>query len=219
MKLYDSIGPNPHVVRIVAAEKGLTLDTVKVDLMTGENRKPEYGAKNASGTTPALELADGRVICEITVIADYLEELHPTPPVIGTTPEERAETRMWVRRIDLGIIEPMTNGFRANEGRPLFERRMKLASVEAGAELKAIARDKLLWLDGQLSGRTWVCGDRFTLADILLFAFLKFGATVGQPMPAEATWLPQWFARCGDRPSTAALPAVLRQSAGGSQRA
>ena len=204
MKLYDSIGPNPHVVRIVAAEKGLTLDTVKVDLMTGENRKPEYGAKNASGTTPALELADGRVICEITVIADYLEELHPTPPLIGTTPEERAETRMWVRRIDLGIIEPMTNGFRANEGRPLFERRMKLASVEAGAELKAIARDKLLWLDGQLAGRTWVCGDRFTLADILLFAFMKFGATVGQPMPGEATWLPEWFARCSERPSMAA---------------
>ena len=204
MKLYDSIGPNPHVVRIVAAEKGLTLDTVKVDLMTGENRKPEYGAKNASGTTPALELADGRVICEITVIAEYLEELYPTPPVIGATPEERAETRMWVRRIDLGIIEPMTNGFRATEGRRIFEGRMMLASGEAGAELKAIARDKLLWLDGQLAGRTWVCGDRFTLADILLFAFLKFGATVGQPMPAKATWLPQWFARCGERPSTAA---------------
>lgn len=204
MKFYDSIGPNPHVVRIVAAEKGLTLDTVKVDLMAGENRQPAYAAKNASGTTPALELENGSTVCEITVIAEYLEELHPMPPLIGTTPEERAETRMWVRRIDLGIIEPMTNGFRATEGRRLFEKRMLLATAEAGAELKAIARAKLLWLDGQMAGRDYVCGDRFTLADILLFAFLKFGATVGQPMPGEATWLPGWFARVGGRPSAAA---------------
>ncbi|TRW16834.1 glutathione S-transferase family protein [Glacieibacterium frigidum] len=204
MKFYDSIGPNPHVVRIVAAEKGIGLDTVEVDLMAGENRQPAYAAKNASGTTPALELECGTTVCEITVIAEYLEELHPSPPLIGTTPEERAETRMWVRRIDLGIVEPMTNGFRATEGRRLFEKRMLLASVEAGAELKTIARDKLLWLDGQMAGRTHVCGDRFTLADILLFAFLKFGATVGQPMPEEATWLPEWFARVGARPSAAA---------------
>lgn len=204
MKFYDSIGPNPHVVRIVAAEKGIALDTVKVDLMAGENRQPAYAAKNASGTTPALELECGTTVCEITVIAEYLEELHPTPPLIGTTPKERAETRMWVRRIDLGIVEPMTNGFRATEGRRLFEKRMLLATPEAGAELKAIARDKLLWLDGQMAGRTWVCGDRFTLADILLYAFLKFGATVGQPMPDGTAWLSDWFARVGARPSSAA---------------
>lgn len=204
MKFYDSIGPNPHVVRIVAAEKGIALDTVKVDLMAGENRQTAYAAKNASGTTPALELECGTTVCEITVIAEYLEELHPTPPLIGTTAKERAETRMWVRRIDLGIVEPMTNGFRATEGRRLFEKRMLLATPEAGAELKAIARDKLLWLDGQMAGRTFVCGDRFTLADILLFAFLKFGATVRQPMPGEAIWLPEWFARVGGRASAAA---------------
>jgi glutathione S-transferase len=204
MKYYDSIGPNPHVVRIFAAEKGLALETVRIDLRAGENRGSEYGAKNVSGTTPALELADGTTICEITVIADYLEELHPTPPLIGTTPEERAETRMWVRRIDLGIVEPMTNGFRAVEGRPMFEPRMMLVGAEGAAELKAIARAKLLWLDGQLAGRKWICGDRFTLADILLFAFLKFGASVGQPMPTEVTWLPEWFARVAERPSMAA---------------
>lgn len=204
MKLYDSIGPNPHVVRMVAAEKGIALETIKVDLMGGENRRSDYAAKNPAGTTPALELADGSHLAEITVIAEYLEELHPTPPLIGTTPEMRAETRMWTRRIDLGIVEPMTNGFRAAEGRKLFEPRMLLVGAEGAAELKAMARAKLLWLDGQLAGRTYVCGDRFTLADILLYAFVSFGSAVGQPLPTEAAWLPGWFDRVKARPSAAA---------------
>ena len=186
------------------AEKGLSVPTVNVDLLAGENRQAAHIARNPSGTTPALELDSGRFIAEITVIADYLEELHPTPALIGSTPEERAETRMWTRRIDLGILEPMTNGFRASEGRGLFEPRLKLVTPEAAAELKAIARDKLLWLDKQLAGRQWVCGDRFTLADILLFAFMAFGAEVGQPIPDEASWIKAWFDRVKARPSASA---------------
>ena len=204
MKLHDSIGPNPHVVRMFAAEKGLDLARETVDLRGGENRQAAYVAKNAAGTTPCLELADGRFLSEVTVIAEYLEELHPAPPLIGTTPDERAETRMWVRRIDLGIVEPMTNGFRAAEGRPLFAPRMMLHDAAGAKTLKAMAADRLRWLDGQLAGRTWVCGDRFTLADILLYAFAAFGATVGQPLPADAPWLAAWFDRVKARQSAAA---------------
>lgn len=205
MKLYTSAGPNPHMVRMFAAEKGLALETVEVDLMGGENRRPPYtDAVNPAGQTPALALDDGTVIAEITVICEYLEEKHPSPSLIGTTAEERAETRMWTRRIDLNICEPMTNAFRAAEGRRIFENRMKLVGAEGAAELKAIARDRLLWLDGQLQGRAFVCGDRFSLADVLLFAFLAFGAQVGQPIPDEATWVKAWFARVQARPSAAA---------------
>lgn len=205
MKLYTSAGPNPHMVRMFAAEKGLALETVEVDLMGGENRRPPYtDAVNPAGQTPALALDDGTVIAEITVICEYLEEKHPSPSLIGTTAEERAETRMWTRRIDLNICEPMTNAFRAAEGRRIFENRMKLVGAEGAAELKAIARDRLLWLDGQLQGRAFVCGDRFSLADVLLFAFLAFGAQVGQPIPEEATWVKAWFARVQARPSAAA---------------
>jgi glutathione S-transferase len=205
MKLYTSMGPNPHMVRMFAAEKGLTLETVEVDLMGGENRRPPYAETvNPAGQTPALVLDDGTVIAEITVICEYLEERHPTPALIGATPEERAETRMWTRRIDLNICEPLANGFRAAEGRRIFENRMKLVGAEGAAELKAIARDRLLWLDGQMQGRDFICGDRFSLADVLLFAFLAFGAQVGQPIPDEATWVKAWFARVQARPSAAA---------------
>ena len=205
MKLYTSMGPNPHMVRMFAAEKGLALETVEVDLMGGENRRPPYAETvNPAGQTPALVLDDGTVIAEITVICEYLEERHPTPALIGATAEERAETRMWTRRIDLGICEPLANGFRAAEGRRIFENRMKLVGAEGAAELKAIARDRLLWLDGQMQGREFICGDRFSLADVLLFAFLAFGAQVGQPIPDEATWVKAWFARVQARPSAAA---------------
>ena len=204
MKLYDSIGPNPRVVRIAMAEKGIVADVIKVDLLGAENRQAGYLAKVPTGGLPALELDDGSVIAEITVIAEYLEDMQPSPPIIGVTAAERAETRMWVRRIDLGIIEPMTNGFRAAEGRKLFSSRMTLISPGAAAELKAIAQEKLLWLDTLMQGRNWVCGDRFTLADMLLLGFVEFGAGVGQPMPAAATWLPEWHQRAAARPSAAA---------------
>lgn len=205
MKLYNSVGPNPHVVRMFAAEKGITLPMIDIDLRAGENRQPAYQDKvNIAGQTPALELADGAVISEITVICEYLEEKHPTPSLIGTTPEARAETRMWTRRIDLNICEPLANGFRAAEGRPMFEPRMKLVGAEGAAELKAIARDRILWLDGQIAGRDWIVPGRFSLADVLLFCFLGFGAVVGQPLPEEAGNIKAWFERVKARPSAAA---------------
>lgn len=203
MKLYNSIGPNPRVVRMAAAEKGMALPTVEIDIMANANRTGDYITRVPTGGTPALELDDGRCISEITVIAEYLEELQPLPSIIGTTPEARAETRMWVRRIDHGYCEPMANGFRATEGRPMFAPRFTLVSEAAGAELKAIAAEKLLWLDGLMTG-DFICGGRFTLADILLFCFVEFGAQVGQPMPAGARWLPGWHARVAARASAAA---------------
>jgi glutathione S-transferase len=205
MKLYNSIGPNPHVVRMFMAEKGIDLPQVDVDIRGGDNRKAPYNSDvNVAGQTPALELADGATITEITVICEYLEEKHPTPALIGTTAEERAETRMWTRRIDLNICEPLANGFRAAEGRPMFEGRMKLVGAEGAAELKAIARDRILWLDSQIAGKAWITGDRFTLADILLYCFLTFGGVVGQPMPDEAANIKAWHARVAARPSAAA---------------
>ena len=204
MKLYNSIGPNPRVVRMFIAEKGLKIPVTEVDLLAGENRGGDYVGVNPHGTTPALEVESGSHIAEITVICEYLEELHPTPALVGETPMQRAETRMWTRRIDLNICEPMANGFRATEGRALFAPRIKLVGEAGGAELKAIARDRILWLDGLMGDRAFVCGDRFSLADILLFCFLDFGASVGQPIPDEAAWVKAWFARIKARASAAA---------------
>jgi glutathione S-transferase len=202
MKLYTSIGPNPRVVKMFMAEKGLDMERVEVDLRGGENRQEAYLKINPGGQTPALALDDGSVVAEITVICEYLEERQPNPPLIGTTAEERAQTRMWMRRVDLRICEPMANGFRFAEGLPMFQPRM-LCVPEAAPGLKAMAQDGLKWLDGQMTG-PWIAGDRFTLADILLFGFVEFGAMVGQPIDAGNAKITAWFDRVKARPSAAA---------------
>lgn len=181
MKLYDSIGPNPHVVRMFIAELGLDIEKEEVDLMGGENRQAEHLSRNPSGQMPTLELDDGSFLAEITVICEYLDEINGNSDLIGKTPQERAETKMWVRRIDLQIIEPLTNGFRSAEGYEIFKERLHLIP-QAADDLKAIAQERLAWLDQQLEGKEFICGDRLTLADIMLYCFLNFGATVGQPI-------------------------------------
>jgi glutathione S-transferase len=181
MKLYDSIGPNPHVVRMFIAELGLDIEKEEVDLMGGENRQAEHLSRNPSGQMPTLELDDGSFLAEITVICEYLDEINGHSDLIGKTPQERAETKMWVRRIDLQIIEPLTNGFRSAEGYEFFKERLHLIP-QAADDLKAIAQERLAWLDQQLEGKEFICGDRLTLADIMLYCFLNFGATVGQPI-------------------------------------
>ncbi|HKD22059.1 MAG TPA: glutathione S-transferase [Rhizomicrobium sp.] len=203
MKFYNSIGPNPHVVRMFMAEKGIKLPVTEIDLMKGDNRKEPYLAKNAHGQMPALELDDGSTVCEITAICEYLEDTNPNPPLIGKTPAERAETRMWTRRVDLNICEPMANGFRFSEGLPLFKDRI-VTAPEAADGLKKIARDRLKWLDKQMAGRDYVCGKRFTMADVLLYCFVDFGGQVGQKLDPENKNLTAWFARVKARPSSAA---------------
>ena len=204
MKLYDSLGPNPKLVRIFAAEKGYAFpEKVQVDLIAGENRKPPYLAKNPAGQLPALELDDGRVIAETVAICEYLEEIAPRPALIGSDPAERAETRMWVRRVEWKITQPLADGFRFGEGLPIFKDRIRTLP-EASAGLKAIAQDGLAWLDAQIAGRDTIVPKRFTLADLLLYAFLDFGASVGQPLPVTAKNLAGWFAKVKARPSAKA---------------
>jgi glutathione S-transferase len=201
MKLYTGIGPNPRVVTIAIAELGADVELEQVDLMTGENRQDAHLKRNPSGQLPTLELADGSFLAEVTAIVEFLDE-KIGGSLIGSTAEERAETRMWVRRIDLNICENLGNGFRYAEGLPLFKDRIHCIP-QAAEDFKKIVQDKLVWLDGLMDGKEFICGDRFTLADILLFAFLEFGTSVGQPLDAKCERLQAWYARVAARPSIA----------------
>ncbi|MEQ8860058.1 MAG: glutathione S-transferase [Pseudomonadales bacterium] len=203
MKLINSVGPNPQVVRMFAAERGIDLATVDIDIMKGENRQGDYLKKNPSGQSPCLELDDGSHLSEITAICEYLDEVNGGKSLIGETPEQRAETRMWTRKVDLGICEPLANGFRFSEGLPIFKDRM-VTVPEAAEGLKRIAQDRLTWLDGQLEGKTYLCGNRLTMADILLYSFLAFGANVGQPLNPDNANVKTWFDRMAARDSAKA---------------
>jgi glutathione S-transferase len=203
VKFYNSIGPNPRVVRMFMAEKGIKIPTQDVDLMAGDNRKPDHLARNPHGQMPALELDNGTFLSEIIPICEYLEDKNPTPALVGSTPEEKAECRMWTRRVDLNIVEPLTNGFRFSQGLRLFQSRV-VTVPEAADGLKKIAQDRLTWLDGQMAGRDYLCGKRFTLADIHLFCFLDFGGQVGQPLNPDNKNVSAWFERVKARPSATA---------------
>jgi glutathione S-transferase len=206
---FDLFAPNPWIAWIFAQEKGIALERRFVDLFTRENRREPFITRiNPMGELPALELDDGTAITEVTAICEYFEDIRPDPPLIGSTPEERAETRMWVRRIDQNIAWPMGEGFSTEEGRAFFEGDKtidgavvkSLLPLEAAAVLKAKSRYRMVWLDGVMQGREFVCGDRYTLADIYLYCFLQFGENHGQPIPDKAGWLKDFFRRMQERP-------------------
>jgi len=204
MKLYNSGGPNPRMVRMFMAEKGIDIPKVDVDLRGGENRREPYLKVNPSGQTPALELDDGTVLAEITAICEYLDEKKKdAPSLIGDTAVERAKTRMWTRRIDLNICEPAANGFRFAEGLKMFQDRVHCIP-QAADDLKATARKRLTWLDGMMGAKPFIAGNKLTMADILLFAFLDFMKGVGQPLEPANKNLAAWFERMKARPSAAA---------------
>jgi glutathione S-transferase len=176
VKLYDSVGPNPHLVRMFMAEKGIAIPAQTVDLRGGENRQPEHLKRNPMGQMPTLELDDGSHLAEITAICEYLEEKNPTP---------------------------LANGFRYAEGLKMFQNRITCVP-EAAPGLKKIAADRLQWLDGEIANKQFLCGSRFTLADMMLYCWLDFGAKVGQPLDPANSNIVAWMARVAERPSAKA---------------
>ena len=112
MKLYDlKNGLNPRRVRIFLAEKGISIPSEFVDMIKGENKGERYLAMNPMGTMPVLEFDDGTHLAESIAICRYFEELHPEPPLFGSTTLERAQIEMWNRRMELEIQLPMQDVF------------------------------------------------------------------------------------------------------------
>jgi glutathione S-transferase len=213
MRHYNSFGPNPRALRMFLLEKKLSFPTAEIDLLGMENRRPPYTDRNPGAQVPALELDDGTLLAETVAIFEYLEEKHPAPPLIGATAEERAQTRMWQRRIEMRITEHLYNGFRFAEGLELFKPRMRVLP-EAADGLKAIVRDNLAWLDPLLAGKRFIAGDRFTIADIILFCALDFGRGVAQPFDPGHKHLTAWFGRIAERPSASASLHPLSSAVG-----
>jgi glutathione S-transferase len=188
--------PNPRRVRLFLKAKGLTIEEKMVSLMAREHKSDEVVALNPRGQVPFLELDDGRVIAETISICRYLDDLHPTPPLIGSDPFERAETDMWIRRVETGLGTPV--GLFWQHGHP-FTARIVQQIPAMGEAARAQAMVMLGWFDGQLAGRQFLAGDRFTLADIALLTIVDFAGWIGLAMPDEAGALKAWHARVGER--------------------
>ena len=93
MKFYDcATAPSPRRVRIFIAEKGIDLETVQVDLSSGEQFSDAFRAINPDCVVPALVLDDGTCLSEVTAICQYLEEYKPEPTLWGDNATERAQS-------------------------------------------------------------------------------------------------------------------------------
>lgn len=203
MKLLNSFGPNPRMVRMFALEKGITLDMQEHDLLGGENRQAAYTQKNPAGQIPALELDNGLVLGETIAICEYLDEVNPGKSLVGKSPEDKAVSRMWQRRVELGVTEALYNGFRFAEGLGLFKDRVHCIPA-AAADLKESGQKGLKWLDGLMEGKAFVSGDEIRLVDIALYCCLDFANGVGQPLDPANKNVMAWFKRMEVRPSAVA---------------
>lgn len=200
MLIYDAHSPAPRCLRMFLLEKRLQLPAVTIDVMTGENRQSTYLAINPTGQTPALRLDDGSILTEAVAIAEYLEERYPSPSLVGSSPEQRAQTRQWWRRVELNITEFIHNAYHYAEGLARFESRIPVVP-EAADGMKRVAQDRLNWLDGMFGTGPYLCGERFTAADIWLYVWLDFGQSVNQPFDRNLPNINPWFERIAARPS------------------
>lgn len=201
MKLYTfAFAPNPRRVHVYLAEKGIELTLETVDIMTQQNRTPEFLKKNPLGGLPVLELDDGNHLTESLAIMEYLEELHPEKPMIGRTPLERARTREVERIAEIGVLAATGTIFQNTS--PFFAGRVK-QSAEAAETARLRLAANLTVLDHRIGDKPFVMGGEPTIADCTLFAAIKFGDFAGAPLDRGFRNVARWFDAFAQRPSAA----------------
>jgi len=209
MKLYDyTRAPNPRRVRIFAAEKGIELEKVEVDLGTAQQLQDDYKAINPRVSVPALELDDGTVICESVAICRYLDETQPEPPLFGTGALEKAMVEMWHRRVELEGLGPISEAVRNSvaffAGRAIagphdFEQIPELAE-------RAMQRTDIFYdmLDARLAESPFVAGEHFTIADISALCGIDFARVIKKRVGDDRPNLQRWHETVSARPSAKA---------------
>jgi glutathione S-transferase len=202
MKVYDFAGaPNPKKLRVYLSEKGLDIPTESVDILSGQNRKPEFLEKNPLGGLPVLELDDGSHLTESLAIMEYLEELHPKPSLLGATPLERARVRETERICEIGVLGNVGTIFQNTH--PFFAQRVR-QSPEAAETARNRLTAALKVLDARLATRKFVAGSSPTIGDCTLLAALDFAAFAGIPIDPAFSNVQRWFEEFKQRPSAQA---------------
>ena len=209
LKLYDcKTAPSPRRVRIFAAEKGMELEKVEVDLGSGAQFSSEFQLINPDCVVPVLELDDGSHISEVLAICQYLEELHPEPTLFGKTPKERATTVMWSSKVEQQGLMSMRDAFRnsakglrghAVTGPVGAEQIPQLA--ERGRQVVAAFFGRL---EQQLGANRFVAGDCFSIADITALVLMDFAKWTKIEIPSDAVNLKRWYDAVSSRPSARA---------------
>ncbi len=203
MRLYNSnFAPNPRRVRVFLSEKGLSIPRVDVDLANLEHKTPDYSVVNPFQLIPALELDDGTVIGESIAICRYIEELHPEPNLFGADPLERAMVEMWQRRVEWQLLLPIAQVFRHTHPHMAKLEDPQIADW-ASANRPRVLRSMTIFND-VLRDRSFVAGDRFTVADITGLVALDFTRSARIAIPPELADLTRWHEALRSRASASA---------------
>ncbi|WP_273147927.1 glutathione S-transferase family protein [Oceanicaulis alexandrii] len=206
MKFYDcATAPSPRRARMVIAEKRIDVETVEIDLRSGEQFSPDFMAVNPGCTVPALVTDEGETLCENASIVRYLEALYPDPPLLGVSPIEQARVAEWVWRSEfeglISVMEVLRNTSKSMKDRAL-PGPDPVPQIPELAE-RGMMRGQRFFktLDARLSETPWLAGDSFSFADITAFVFVEFAAWVKMVPGEELTALSTWRDACKARPS------------------
>jgi glutathione S-transferase len=203
MKLYDSRrAPNPRRVRWLMAEKGIEdIEVVPLDLLAGDQKKPEYVAMTGVAQAPALTLDDGTTITESVAICRYLESVYPEPNMFGRDPCEIAIFEMWQRRAEMMAALPLMNAVR--HGHPALAV-LENQVPEVAENSRRGAERAMAFFDRRLGEAEWLAGERISMADGMLFIGLDFARMVRFQPAEEHTNVARWLTAMRERPSASA---------------
>jgi glutathione S-transferase len=208
--LYDcATAPSPRRARILLAEKGIAHETVQVDLRNKEQLSDAFRAINPQCTVPALYIQDGteegHVFTDNAAITAYLEARYPQPPLLGTTPREKAEIASWHWRVEfeglLAIAEALRNSAPAMVNRAL-PGPVDYAQIPELAQ-RGLSRIQQFFdmLDKHLEGSDYIAADQFSIVDITAVVAIDFARVVRVKPGEQHVNLLRWREAMAKRPS------------------
>lgn len=187
-------------IRLLLAEKDLSYE---LTLERPWERRSEFMMMNPAGETPVLAFVEGgteRILCDATAIAEYLEERHARPVLIGATPTARAEVRRMIGWFERKFDEEVT---RLIVEEKAFKRLRGTGNPDSQF-LRAGYANIHVHLDyiGYLTERrNWLAGEQMTLADLTAAAYLSVVDYLGDVPWDGHTAARDWYARLKSRPS------------------
>ena len=185
LHLYDNLDSgNGYKIRLLLAQLELAYGWTNIDIFHGASRTPEFLAKNPNGRIPTLQLEDGSYLAESNAILCYLAEGSAYVP---DTRQERALALQWMF-FEQYSHEPYV-------ATPRFIMRHLPADSPRRAELPSRlqkGREALTVMEKHLSTRHFFVAERYTIADIALYAYTHVAAQGGhdlQPFADVRAWL------------------------------
>ncbi len=206
MIFYDcATAPSPRRARILLAEKGVTFETVHVDLRTGEQMGEAYRAINPQCTVPALATPEGLVLTDNVAITAYLEAAYPEPSMLGRTAIDKAEIASWNWRMEfeglMAIAEALRNSAPAMVNRALPGPVDYAQIPELAARGLQRVQHFLDMLDVRLAGREFIAANQLSIADITAVVAVDFARVVRIKPSEQHVNLRRWRETLALRPA------------------